>query len=85
VLIEAGTFTNQGFPNAVAGLYTPGALAEPFMRRIITHWSTLSDRDMKGGRLAPADAARRPAGPPQERTNGQSARNGVPQLAAEPV
>ena len=30
------------------------------MRTIITHWSMITGRDMKAGKIAPADAPRRP-------------------------
>ena len=30
------------------------------MRTIITHWSIITGRDMKAGKIAPMEAARRP-------------------------
>jgi hypothetical protein len=59
LLIETGVFT--AFPNAVAALYTPASPLERIMRTIITHWSIITGRDMKAGKIAPSDAARRPA------------------------
>jgi hypothetical protein len=31
------------------------------MRKIITHWSIISGRDMKAGRIVPSEGARRPS------------------------
>jgi hypothetical protein len=56
--IESGFFT--AFPNGIASLYTPGTPVERAMRTIITHWSVITGRDMKAGKIAPADAPRRP-------------------------
>jgi hypothetical protein len=58
LLIETGLFS--AIPGAVAALYTPGAI-ELAMRKIITHWSIISGRDMKAGRIAPSEGARRPS------------------------
>lgn len=49
------------FPNAIVGLYMPGTLLEQTMRTIITHWSIITGRDIKAGKIAPADAPRRPS------------------------
>jgi hypothetical protein len=59
ILIETGIVT--AVPNGVAALYTPGTDTERQMRTIITHWSIITGRDMKAGKIAPAEAARRPA------------------------
>jgi transcriptional regulator with XRE-family HTH domain len=59
LLVETGVFTT--IPNAVAALYTPGSALERHMRNIITHWSIITGRDMKAGKVAPSDAPRRPA------------------------
>lgn len=59
LLVETGVFA--AFPNAVAALYTPGSALEQTMRTIITHWSIITGRDMKAGKVAPADAPRRPS------------------------
>jgi hypothetical protein len=59
LLVETGVFTT--IPNAVAALYTPGSALERLMRTIITHWSIITGRDMKAGKIAPSDAPRRPA------------------------
>jgi hypothetical protein len=59
LLIETGIFAV--IPNAVAALYTPTSPLERLMRTIITHWSIITGRDMKAGKIAPADAPRRPA------------------------
>ena len=58
LLIETGVFITA--PNGVAALYTPGEAAERLMRTIITHWSIITGRDMKAGKIAPMDAPRRP-------------------------
>jgi len=58
LLIESGLLTST--PNGVAALYTPGSEFERFMRTIITHWSIITGRDMKAGKIAPMDAPRRP-------------------------
>lgn len=57
--VESGIITSV--PNGVAALYTPGTALERSMRTIITHWSIISGRDMKAGKIAPMDATRRPA------------------------
>jgi hypothetical protein len=59
LLIEIGIVT--AVPNGVAALYTPGSTVERDMRTIITHWSIITGRDMKAGKIAPMDAARRTA------------------------
>ena len=59
LLIETGIF--NAVPNAVAAFYTPGSGVERQMRTIITHWSIITGRDMKAGKIAPSEAARRPA------------------------
>ena len=59
LLIETGVFT--AVPNAVAALYTPSSVLEPVMRTIITHWSIVTGRDMKAGKVAPLEIARRSA------------------------
>ena len=59
LLIETGVFT--AIPHAVAALYTPSSALEPVMRTIITHWSIITGRDMKAGKFAPMEAARRSA------------------------
>jgi hypothetical protein len=61
LLIETGIFA--ALPNAVTALYTPGSALERFMRTIITHWSIITGRDMKAGKIAPSEAARRPTPP----------------------
>ena len=38
------------------GLYTAGNPLEKAMRTIITHWSIISGRDIKAGKVAPPDA-----------------------------
>ncbi len=58
LLIETGIFSL--LPNAVAALYTPSSPLEKIMRTIITHWSIITGRDMKAGKIAPAEAPRRP-------------------------
>jgi hypothetical protein len=59
ILIESGFFSTV--PAAIVGLYTPGNDLERAMRTIITHWSIISGRDMKAGKLVPMEAARRQA------------------------
>jgi hypothetical protein len=58
IVIESGIIPS--LPNGVAALYTPGSALERFMRTIVTHWSIITGRDMKAGKIAPMDAARRP-------------------------
>jgi len=58
IIIETGTLL--AVPNGVATLYTPGNNTERLMRTIITHWSIITGRDMKAGKIAPMDAPRRP-------------------------
>jgi hypothetical protein len=58
LLIETGIFNE--IPGAVAALYNSGAI-ERSMRKIITHWSIISGRDMKAGRIVPSEGARRPS------------------------
>jgi transcriptional regulator with XRE-family HTH domain len=58
LLIESGQLT--AVPNGVAALYTPGSDFERSMRTIITHWSIITGRDMKAGKIAPMETARRP-------------------------
>lgn len=58
IMVELGVFT--AFPNAVAALYRPGDPLERIMRTIITHWSIITGRDMKAGKIAPMETARRP-------------------------
>jgi len=58
LLIETGIFND--IPGAVAALYNSGAI-ERSMRKIITHWSIISGRDMKAGRIVPSEGARRPS------------------------
>ena len=41
-------------------LLHPRVAARDGMRTIITHWSVITGRDMKAGKIAPADAPRRP-------------------------
>jgi hypothetical protein len=50
LVIETGLFSN---PAAVPALYTPGPI-EQVMRTIITHWSTITGRDVKAGKVAPS-------------------------------
>jgi hypothetical protein len=57
--IETGVFTAT--PNGVAAMYTPGSDFEGFMRTIITHWSIITGRDLKAGKIAPSEAPRRTA------------------------
>jgi hypothetical protein len=59
ILIESGFF--KTVPGAVVGLYTPGTVLERAMRTIITHWSIISGRDMKAGRIVPSEGARQPS------------------------
>lgn len=59
LLIEIGVFTL--IPNAVVALYTPGLALEETMRTLITHWSIITGRDLKAGKIAPLEAPRRPA------------------------
>jgi hypothetical protein len=59
LLIETGVFA--AIPHAVAALYTPSSVLEPVMRTIITHWSIVTGRDMKAGKVAPLEIARRSA------------------------
>jgi len=59
LLIETGIFAT--LPGTVAALYTPGSLLEPLMRKIITHWSIITGRDIKAGKVASSDLTRRPA------------------------
>jgi hypothetical protein len=75
ILIESGFFTTV--PAAIVGLYTPGNALERAMRTIITHYSIISGRDMKAGKLVPMEAARRPA--------LQQAGNGRPNLQHTPA
>jgi hypothetical protein len=58
LLIEIGI---NRLPNAVKTFYTPGNDVERQMRTIITHWSIITGRDMKAGKIAPMEAARRTA------------------------
>jgi transcriptional regulator with XRE-family HTH domain len=49
-------------PNAVKAFYSPpGSDIETQMRTIITHWSIITGRDMKAGKIAPMEATRRSA------------------------
>jgi hypothetical protein len=57
--IETGVFTST--PNGVAAMYAPGSQFEGFMRTIITHWSIITGRDLKAGKIAPSEAPRRTA------------------------
>jgi hypothetical protein len=57
--IESGVFTAT--TNGVAAMYTPGDPFEGFMRTIITHWSIITGRDLKAGKIAPSEAPRRTA------------------------
>ncbi len=50
ILIETGALDDVA---AVPVLYTPGPV-EASMRLIITHWSIISGRDMKAGKVAPS-------------------------------
>jgi hypothetical protein len=59
LLIESGFFAAN--PTAIVGFYTPGNPLEEAMRTIITHWSVISGRDIKSGKVAPPDAVRRSA------------------------
>jgi hypothetical protein len=59
LLVETGILL--AVPNGVAALYTESSPLESVMRKIITHWSIITGRDMKAGKIAPAEAARRPA------------------------
>jgi len=58
LLVETGIFTQV--PKAVTAFYIPASPLETVMRTIITHWSVITGRDMKAGKIAPADAPRRP-------------------------
>ena len=61
LMIEDGIFTTvQG---AVTALYTPGKEEEQLMRTIITHWSIITGRDIKGGKVAPIEGLRAPTTP----------------------
>lgn len=59
LVIETGFFATV--PGAVAALYTPGTLSERRMRTIITHWSIITGRDVKAGKIAPTEGTRRPS------------------------
>lgn len=59
LLVESGFFAIV--PNAIASLYTPNSPIEAAMRTIITHWSIITGRDVKAGKVAPLDALRRTA------------------------
>ena len=48
IQIELGTFNDEV---SVPALYTPGSSLEADMRRIITHWSIATGRDMKATRV----------------------------------
>ena len=43
-------------------LYTPGSALERVMRTIITHWSIITGRDMKAGKIAPTGEPPAPLG-----------------------
>jgi hypothetical protein len=58
LVVETGFFRQAG---AAATLYMPGSPLEPVVRTILTHWSVIAGRDMKGGKLLPLEAARRTA------------------------
>jgi hypothetical protein len=58
LVIESGLLLMV--PNGIATLYTVASPLEQIMRTIITHWSIISGRDMKAGKIAPLDAPRRP-------------------------
>ncbi len=58
LMIEAGAFAT---PGSVAALYTPGTLTEALTRKVITHWSIITGRDVKAGKVAPSEAPRRSA------------------------
>ena len=58
LLIETGIF--EEVSGAVAAFYTSGVI-EKSMRKIITHWSIITGRDMKAGRIVPGEGARRPS------------------------
>ena len=50
-------------PRLSAGHMHPGQAAEALMRKIITHWSIITGRDIKAGKVAPSDAPRRVSAP----------------------
>jgi hypothetical protein len=51
ILLETGAMNNVA---ALAALYTLGSPIEADMRLIIMHWSVISGRDMKAGKIAPS-------------------------------
>ena len=61
VLLTIETIDLAILPNTVVAMYTAGAPLERLMRTIITHWSIITGRDMKAGKIAPMEAARRVA------------------------
>jgi hypothetical protein len=61
VLLAIETTAFTALPNAVVAMYTPGEVLERLMRTIITHWSIITGRDMKAGKIAPMEASRRVA------------------------
>ena len=57
--IETGIFT--AVPQRRCGaVHRQASPLERVMRTIITHWSIITGRDMKAGKIAPSDAPRRP-------------------------
>jgi hypothetical protein len=59
IVIETGVF--EDIPGTVPLLYTPGSPLEPLMRTVITHWSVITGRDIKAGKVAPLESPRRPS------------------------
>jgi len=51
ILLETAAMNDV---TAVQALYTPGSQIESDMRTIIMHWSVISGRDMKAGKIAPS-------------------------------
>jgi hypothetical protein len=70
LLIETGIFAVV--PGAVAALYTPGTTAETLMRTVITHWSIITGRDIKGGKVVPSDGLRAATAPIARATDSAS-------------
>jgi hypothetical protein len=60
ILFESDLFTQ--FPAFIVGLYTPGTILERAMRTIITHYSIITGRDIKSGKVTAADMPRQPVG-----------------------
>ena len=60
LLVDRDRDLHRRFPMALRRCTRQAHALERVMRTIITHWSIITGRDMKAGKIAPRDAARRP-------------------------